>query len=240
MAALGKKRIGMGGRPATEHLFEMARFEPGQRVIDAGCGVGTTAIEIASRYDCQVTAVDIAPEMIDRAVANVRDADLEDRVTVEQGDILSLNFPDDSFDRVVVESVVMFVDRRRATSELARVCKPGGYVIDQEGFFEAGTPDEAIESSQELFPGMVLEDPEAWVELFSDAGLSDVEYVTGPAEFFGPGPMIRDEGVSGFFRILGRLLTHPRLLRQMIATAPNVRRLQPHLNFIVISGRKPT
>lgn len=240
MAALGKKHIHIGGRPSTEHLFELARFEPGQRVLDAGCGVGSTAIEIASRYECQVTAVDIEPEMVDRAVANVQAAGLEDAVTVEQGDILSLSFPDDSFDRVVIEAVVMFVDRIRATRELVRVCKPGGYVVDHEGYFLDETPDDVLESSQELFPGIVLEDPDAWVDLFSSAGLADVHYVNGPAEFFGPGPMIRDEGVTGFVKIIGRLLSHPTLLRQMVAMAPNVRRLQPHLDYIVVAGRKPT
>ena len=240
MSALGKKRIHIGGRPSTDHLLEMAQIEPGHRVLDAGCGVGTTAIEIASQYDCQVTAVDISSAMVDRALANVGAAGLEDAVTVEQGDILALDFPDDSFDRVVIEAVVMFVDRPTATGELVRVCKPGGYVVDHEGYFIDGTPDDVLESSQELFPGIILEGPDAWVTLYQDAGLDDIQYVNGSAEFFGPGPMIRDEGVIGFIKILGRLLSHPSHLRQMAAMAPHVRRLQPHLDYIVIAGRKPT
>ena len=207
MAALGKKSIHIGGRPSTTQLFEMARLKPGQRVLDAGCGVGSTAIEIASRYDCEVTAVDIAPEMINRAEANVQAAGLEDEVTVERGDILDLDYPDDTFDRVVIEAVVMFVDRITAIRELVRVCKPGGYVVDHEGYFLDGTPDTVLVSSQEPFPGLVLEDP---------------------------------EGLIGFFKILGRLLSHPTLLRQMAAMAPKVRRLQPHLDYIVVAGQKPT
>lgn len=118
LANLGKKVIHVGGGPSTEHLFELAHFEPGQRVLDAGCGVGTTAIEIASRFDCQVTAVDIAPTMVERAATNVRAAGLDDSVTVQQGDILALEFLDDTFDRVIIESVVMFVDRTQAAREV--------------------------------------------------------------------------------------------------------------------------
>ena len=33
-----------------------ADFQPGQRVLDFGCGVGTTAIEIARRFGAEVTA----------------------------------------------------------------------------------------------------------------------------------------------------------------------------------------
>lgn len=239
LANLGKKVLHVGGGPSSEHLFELARFEPDQHVLDAGCGVGATAIEIASRYDCRVTAIDIAPSMVDHARSNVRDAGLEHSVTVEQGDILDLAFPDDTFDRVVVESVVMFVDHARAASELVRICKPDGYVVDHEAYFVPETPATVAERSQELFPGMVLEDPEGWVSLYRDAGLTDIEQVSGPAAFIGPGYVIRDEGLAGFLTILGRLVTHPAYLRQMAATAPRVRRVQPYIDYIVLAGRKP-
>lgn len=239
MAALGKKVIHVGGRPSTEQLFELAQIEPGQHVLDAGCGVGSTAIEIASRFGCQVTAIDISPSMVERATVNVRAAGLEDTVTVQQGDILALEFPDDAFDRVIVEAVIMFVDRARATKELVRVCRPGGYVVDHEAYFDRETPEEVVESSQELFPGMVLEDSEAWRELYRSAGLTDIECVSGPAEFFGPAYMIRDEGILGFLKILGRLLSHPAHLRQMAEMGPRVRRVQPYLDYIVVAGRKP-
>lgn len=239
LAKLGKRVLHVGGSPSTEQLFELARFEPGQHVLDAGCGVGTTAIEIASRFDCQVTAIDIAPSMVERAATNVRAAGLEDSVTVRQSDILALEFPDETFDRIIIESVVMFVDRARAASEVVRVCKPGGLVIDHEAYFTRGAPKEVIESSQELFPGFVLEEPEGWVELYRKAGLSDIEYVSGPAEFIGPAYMIRDEGLSGFLTILGRLVTHPADLRQMAGMLPRVRRVQPYTDYIVVAGRKP-
>ena len=239
LANLGKKVLHVGGGPSTEQLFELAHFEPGQHVLDAGCGVGTTAIEIASRFDCQVTAIDIAPSMIDRAATNVRAAGLEDSVTVQQGDILALEFPDDTFNRVVIESVVMFVDRSRAAREVFRVCKPNGYVVDHEAYFIRETPADVLESSQELFPGMVLEDPEGWADLYRSAGFTDIAYVSGPAEFIGPAYMIRDEGLGGFLKILGQLLTHPAYLRQMAGTMPRVRRVQPYIDYIVLASRKP-
>ena len=54
-------------------------------MLDVGCGVGTTAIEIARRFRAHVTVIDISPLMLDRIRANVHAAGLEDRVTVEQG-----------------------------------------------------------------------------------------------------------------------------------------------------------
>ena len=95
---LGKQVIHPGGRKATEELFGLAGLGPGQRVLDIGCGVGTTAIEMATRFAATVTAADISPDMRDRALANVRTAGVSDKVAVEAADICALPFPNRSFD----------------------------------------------------------------------------------------------------------------------------------------------
>src|SRR5205085_11103547 len=111
LAVLGKRVIHPGGRRATEEVIGFADFAPGQRVLDIGCGVATTAIEMARRFDTVVTAADISPLMLTRARTNVARAGLADRARVEQADILALPYPEASFDRVVAEAVTMFVDR---------------------------------------------------------------------------------------------------------------------------------
>ncbi|MGH3449484.1 MAG: class I SAM-dependent methyltransferase, partial [Haloechinothrix sp.] len=135
LAVLGKRVIHPGGRASTDRLLDWAAVQPGERVLDVGCGVGTTAIRLVREYDAKVVAADLAPLMRQRAEANVAAARLADRVSVEEADILSLPYPDDSFDVVVAEAVTMFVDREKAAAELARVCRPGGRVLATEFFW---------------------------------------------------------------------------------------------------------
>src|SRR5207245_3619837 len=123
----------------------------GQKALDVGCGVGTTAIQMARRFGVAVTAVDISPLMLERARRNVQRAGLRREVEVEQGDILALRFADSTFDRVIAEAVTMFVDRQRAAKELVRVCRPGGMVLATEFFWRQPPTEEA----REIFLGQV-------------------------------------------------------------------------------------
>src|SRR5438046_5418316 len=77
LAVLGKRVIHPVGRRSTEELFSLAQLQPGQRTLDVGCGVGTTAIEMARRFNVGVTAVDSAPLMLKRARRNVHRAGLD-------------------------------------------------------------------------------------------------------------------------------------------------------------------
>src|SRR5437016_354353 len=128
MAVLGKRVIHPGGRRSTEELFDLAHLQVGQKALDVGCGVGTTAIQIARRFGAVVTAIDISPIMLERARRNVQRAGLGREIDVEQGDILALRFEDSTFDRVIAEAVTMFVERKRAAKELVRVWRQGGMV----------------------------------------------------------------------------------------------------------------
>ena len=120
LAVLGKRVIHPGGRASTDQLLAWAGLGQGDRVLDIGCGVGTTAIRIARETGASDVAADISPLMRERATRNVRNAG----VVVESADILNLPYAHGSFDCVLAEAVTMFVDRPRAAAELGQVC-PG-------------------------------------------------------------------------------------------------------------------
>jgi SAM-dependent methyltransferase len=240
LAVLGKRVIHPGGRRSTEELFSLAALQPGQRVLDVGCGVGTSAIQMARRFGAAVTALDISPIMLDRARSNVRKAKLEGRVQVEDGDILSLRKPDSSFDRVVAEAVTMFVDRPRAAAELVRVCRPGGMVLATEFLWRKPPPEEARELFLgQLCPGMRLDDLDGWVTIYARSGLEGIQVRTGPFEMMTPRGFLEDEGLANALACMGRGLSRPAYLRKMTWMMPRLAKAVPYLGYVLIAGTKP-
>jgi cyclopropane fatty-acyl-phospholipid synthase-like methyltransferase len=239
-AVLGKRVIHPGGRTATDELIRRAEFRADQRVLDVGCGVGSTAIRIARHFGPTVTAVDIAPLMLDRASANVSSARMDDRIAVEHGDICNLRFVDGSFDRVVAEAVTMFVDRPRAVRELVRVCTPGGRVLATEFYWrKPPTPEARYLFLDVVCPGMQFDTLEDWVRLYTAAGLADVQVETGPFDMMTPSGFLHDEGLVNSAAVMARALSRRSYARKMAWLMPRVARAVPYLGFILVSGTKP-
>ena len=240
MAVVGKRVIHPGGRASTEAVLRRAEITNTTRVLDVGCGVGTTAVEIARRFGASVTAVDISPLMLERAEDNVRAAGVGDRVTVAHGDILGLDVGDGAFDVVIAEAVTMFVDRRRAAAELVRVAKPGGRVLATEFFWRSRPSEEARQIFLgQVCPGLEFDTVEDWVQIYETAGLGAIETETGPFEMMTPRGFLADEGVARSMAIMGRVAIRPAHVRKMAWLMPRMARAVPYLGYIVVAATKP-
>ena len=89
------------------HIAAKLALEPGQRVLDIGCGWGGTALYLASLMDLRVHGITLSTEQLALAEHRAEEAGLSDRVTFELVDYRDLAEREpESFDRIV--SIGMF------------------------------------------------------------------------------------------------------------------------------------
>jgi ubiquinone/menaquinone biosynthesis C-methylase UbiE len=115
-----------------ERLVQLARLEPGQSVLDIGCGTGSLAIAAKRRVGplARVHGIDASPEMIARARKKAGKAGLD--VSFTEGVVERLPFPDQQFDVVLSTLMLHHLPREareQCAREIRRVLKSGGRVL---------------------------------------------------------------------------------------------------------------
>ena len=139
----------MGNHPEIRRVRGAARAglrpAPGQRLLDAGCGGGDVARELAAAVGPagEVVALDFSAATL--AAARARHDGSP--VTYVQGDVCALDLADDAFDGVWCERVLQHVPvPETAIGELVRVTRPGGRVCvidtDWRSLAFDGMPDD--------------------------------------------------------------------------------------------------
>jgi SAM-dependent methyltransferase len=117
--------------PVTEAMLELARLEPGMRVLDVAAGAGEPSISAAARVGPggSVLATDISANILAFAAQVARERGL-DNVETRVMDGENLDLPNGSFDAAFSRlGLIYFPDRPRALAEIRRVLKPGGRVV---------------------------------------------------------------------------------------------------------------
>jgi ubiquinone/menaquinone biosynthesis C-methylase UbiE len=125
----------------NEKFFDMAFDEivrelnvsDNMTVLDAGCGTCAHSIRLARR-GINVLATDFSGSVLEMALLNLKEKGVEDKVSLQREDLLSLSFQDHSIDRIVCWGVLMHIpDIKTAVAELSRVLDRDGILVLSEG-----------------------------------------------------------------------------------------------------------
>ncbi len=110
-----------------EKVIEDLDIPAGSKVLEVGAGTGTSFPAYPTH--CEVTGVDLAPDMLARARQKIEENGWSHLKVIEM-DALDLKFSDNIFDYVMAFHVVTVVpDPVRMIAEAKRVCKPGGKIV---------------------------------------------------------------------------------------------------------------
>lgn len=111
-------------------LLEEAQLQPGESVLEVGCGTGVIDRWMARRTEGRnkIVGVDVNPYFLREAKALAAKDGLQGLVQFKEGSAEALPFPDESFDLALSSTVIQRVNADKLLSEMVRVAKPGGRV----------------------------------------------------------------------------------------------------------------
>ena len=115
------------GLDATRDLAELLDPQPGEHILDLGCGIGGPARWFAAHFNCRVSGIDLTADYCAAANRLTELTGQIEEVSVVHGNALETPYDDATFDRAYSQNVVMNIpDKTAFYREAFRVLKPGG------------------------------------------------------------------------------------------------------------------
>ena len=75
----------------VQHMLRLAELKPGEVLFDLGAGDGRTVIMAAKTFGARAVGVELREDLAKKAMSTIHDNGLADRVTIVNGDMLTVN-----------------------------------------------------------------------------------------------------------------------------------------------------
>ena len=188
--------------PAAHAVIDAAAPQPGERLVDVGCGTGNAAM-LAAERGAKATGVDPAERLLEVAAAEAHARGLD--VRFAPGEAAALPLDDGSADVLVsVFGVIFAQDTGAAAAEMARVAAPHGRIVIT-AWIPGGAISKAVRAGREAVtaalgtppgpPPFAWHDAAALADLLGPHGFDvaveerDISFTAGSAEEYVDGEM---------------------------------------------------
>lgn len=154
-------------------LANAVSIKDGDKILDAGCGLGASAFWLASHFQVHVTGISLPPKQIQACQERAAVLGLQAQTDFKVASYLNTPFPDHSFDVIwACESVCHAPQKIEFYQEAFRVLKPGGRLIMAE-YLRADRPlkpQEEILLKEKWLSNWAINDIDTSAEHLSNLG----------------------------------------------------------------------
>ena len=166
----------------NQQLANRAELKRGQKVLDAGCGVGGSSIWLAETYGAEILGITLSADQVRHATENAARRGVSHLTKFSQQDYTKVDAENASFDVVwALESVSCALVKREFFAEAFRLLKPGGMLVLSDGFRRkrpfATKQDEDL--MRQFLNGWALPDlatPDELITPAREAGFEEVRF----------------------------------------------------------------
>jgi len=222
----------------TRKVVDALGLRPGERVLDAGCGVGAPAILIAQETGARVTGITVSNYELAQAKQKAKDRNLHEQVDFQYADYMALPFADGSFDAVLaVESLQCAPQLDTVLSEFMRVLRPGGRVTVADYTRER---EMSVAEAEEFATSIGINTPPTqrdWIEKLTASGFRVEEHTQCGARVFGMTEKYVDSAVDSREKLAqfgsDIVVGLEAGLRHFMAPGPD------RIGYALVTARKP-
>lgn len=162
-----------GGFELTKEIVRTKNIDNHSYILDVGCGTGQTAAYLASEYDAIVTGIDRHPIMVEKAKKRMEKQHL--LVEILHCSIENVTLQNNTFDLVLAESVLSFIDKPTALNEIFRLLKEGGQLIAIEFTINKPLDAATIHEIKQFYGFESILTEQDWIRYFKQAGFTTVQ-----------------------------------------------------------------
>ena len=240
LAKLGKKRLRPGGKLATDWLIEQGGFSSDKRVLEVACNMGTTSIELAKRFGCQITAIDMDEKALEKARINAEKAGVAHLVTFEKANAMRLPYEEASFDIILNEAMLTMQTEKgkvKCLQEYYRVLKPKGVLLTHDVRLKQASEAVRSELSQAIHVNVGPLTEGGWIQLMRSQGFYRVESFSGNMTLMTVKGMLYDEGWLNTLKICIKACKKENRA-QFITMYQTFDKNKDMLGFVAVASRK--
>lgn len=243
-AVAGKTVLRHGWMQGSRRLYHELQLKPGMRVLEFGPGVGHGAITFAKEFGVEYWGLDSCESYARSATKLTQKHGVAEHCHFIVGDGASAPFPENFFDVVIVESVVLYASTAHIFPEAYRVLKPGGEIGVHDWSWAQKPPlimDDltCIDVCTCRRGSLCILDQAAWEEQFRYANFDISFYEDRSFTFFSFKRIFDDEGFRDGMKMFWRILKRRAALQHFLKIIFFLGKYEPWYSYTLAIGKKP-